>query len=70
MSEKLDPPPLKSPVTTQEQYAIDTGLTLSTVRGQVQRGYLPTIKIGRYNLINVIKLAQICLDDDAHITQE
>ncbi|WP_226648172.1 hypothetical protein [Microbulbifer variabilis] len=70
MREKLDPPTLKSPVSTQEQYAIDTGLTLATVRGQVQRGYLPTIKIGRYNLINMVKLAQICLKEDPHSIEE
>ncbi|WP_299947174.1 hypothetical protein [uncultured Microbulbifer sp.] len=64
MSEQLDPPPVKAPVSTQEQYAIDTGLTLPTVRGQVERGHLPTIKIGRYRFINIIKLAQRCLEDD------
>lgn len=63
MSEQLDPPPLKSPVSTQEQYAIDTGLTLPAVRGQVHRGHLPTIKVGRYRLINVVKLAQRCLEE-------
>ncbi|BBM04193.1 DNA-binding protein [Microbulbifer sp. GL-2] len=70
MSDKADPAPLKAPVSTQEQYAIDTGLTLKTVRGQVQRGYLPTIKIGRYNLINMVKLSQLCMGEDAQSTKE
>ncbi|MFS1526242.1 hypothetical protein ACL7TT_19440 [Microbulbifer sp. 2304DJ12-6] len=64
MNEQLDPPPLKSPVSTQEQFAIDAGLTLPTVRGQVERGHLPTIKLGRYRFINMMKLAQRCLKDD------
>ncbi|WP_299945976.1 hypothetical protein [uncultured Microbulbifer sp.] len=63
MAAKLDPPPLKSPVASMEQFAIDTGLTLPTIRRQVQRGYYPTVKVGRYKLINVIKLAQRCLEE-------
>lgn len=64
MDQSQEIPPLKCPVSTQEQYALDVGLTLPTVRRQVQRGYLPTIKVGRYKLINVIKLAQRCLEKD------
>ncbi|WP_299580863.1 hypothetical protein [uncultured Microbulbifer sp.] len=57
-------PPIKSPVCTQEQYAIDAGHTLSTVRAQVDRGYLPTIKIGRYRMINLLQLSRMCLEAD------
>ncbi|MCX2834485.1 hypothetical protein [Microbulbifer thermotolerans] len=57
-------PPLKIPACTQEQYAIEAGLTLKTVRGQVERGHLPTIKIGRYRMINLMQLASMCLESE------
>ncbi|MFA0810823.1 hypothetical protein [Microbulbifer epialgicus] len=58
-------PSIKIPVCTQEQYAIDAGHTLKTVRAQVNRGYLPTIKIGRYRMINLMLLSRMCLEADS-----
>ncbi|WHI46782.1 hypothetical protein [Microbulbifer sp. VAAF005] len=55
-------PSIKTPVCTQEQYAVDAGHTLKTVRAQVDRGYLPTIKIGRYRMINLMQLSRMCLE--------
>lgn len=57
-------PALKTPICTQEQYAIEAGHTLDTVRNQVNRGYLPTIKIGRYRMINLMQLGRMCLESD------
>lgn len=46
------------PVMTKEQFAQATGLSADVIRGQISRGYLPTVKLGRYRLINVEALRQ------------
>lgn len=44
----------ESPACTQEMFARLTGLTLRAVQMQVHRGYLPTMKLGKYRLINLV----------------
>lgn len=41
------------PTITQEKFAELAGVTLPTVRAWVQRGYLPTLKIGRRRLVDL-----------------
>ena len=43
-------------VCTQEKFAESAGLTLDTVRGLVRRGYIPTVKVGRYAMVNLTAL--------------
>lgn len=52
------------PPLSIENYARCSGLSVSTVRGQIQKGYLPTIKVGKYNMINTYALAQRCIVAD------
>ncbi|MBB6523838.1 excisionase family DNA binding protein [Pseudoteredinibacter isoporae] len=41
------------PVMGQEQFATYCGTTKDTVRGWVQTGTLPSVKIGRQRLVNL-----------------
>lgn len=37
------------------------------VEGWVKRGYLPTVKIGRYRMVNVAQLVQSLLNDEGEV---
>lgn len=49
-------PPLVVPVMTREQFASNTGLGEDVVRGLIEKGHLPSIKVGRYRLVNIARL--------------
>lgn len=49
------------PVCTRERFAQFSGLDEGIIRGMCERGYLPTIKIGKHSLINMVALIQECL---------
>lgn len=44
------------PVMSQELYSISVGVTKDTVRGWVEQGTIPTVKIGRQRFVNVQKV--------------
>lgn len=48
------------PVMAQERFADLIGIDLGVLQNWVNRGYLPTIKIGRHRLINLVVLAREC----------
>ena len=48
------------PVCTRERFAQFSGLEEGVIRGLCDRGYLPTIKLGKYSLINLVALIQEC----------
>lgn len=48
------------PVITRERFAQLTGLEEGVIRGMIDKGYLPTVKIGRYRLINLTQLTREC----------
>lgn len=52
-----------APPMTVERYAGLVGISQSAVYAQIQRGYLPTFKQGRYRLINTYRMAMDCLAD-------
>ncbi|XKE46030.1 DNA-binding protein [Halomonas organivorans] len=54
--------PASVPVMTIERFAELSGLTPDTVRGQLQQGNLPLIKVGRRRLVNVAMLTAECLN--------
>lgn len=41
------------PVMTREQFARAIGVERGVVDGWCDRGYLPTIRIGKYSLVNL-----------------
>ncbi|PXX98717.1 DNA-binding protein [Halomonas sp. LBP4] len=47
---------------TIERFAELTGLPPDTVRGQLQQGNLPLIKVGRRRLVNVAMLTAECMN--------
>jgi excisionase family DNA binding protein len=42
-----------SPVMSQEMYASFLGITKDTVRGWIEQGTVPSVKIGRQRFVNV-----------------
>lgn len=53
-------PVLFAPVVTKERFAELTGLEVGVVQGQINNGHLPTVKIGRYRMINLVELVREC----------
>ena len=52
------------PVMTIERFSELTGLTADTVRGQMNQGNLPIIKVGRRRLVNVALFTAECLQSE------
>jgi len=48
------------PVVTKERFAALSGLEVGVVRGMMDRGYLPTVKLGRHRMINLRVLSDRC----------
>lgn len=55
---------IATPVMTQERFAQLSGLTEGQVRGQIEKGHLPSLKVGRVRLVNVAALSQDALDKE------
>jgi hypothetical protein len=47
---------------TREAYAVHVGLPVGVVQGWIDRGYLATVRRGKYNLINVALETKRALD--------
>lgn len=52
------------PIMTKERFAELAGVEVGVVRGMLDRGYLPAIKIGRHRFVNVAALQARCLAED------
>lgn len=52
--------PVFFPVMTKEKFAEHSGLAEGVIQGMIEKGHLPSIKIGRYRLVNVARLAKDC----------
>lgn len=48
------------PLMTRERFGELSGLDDGVLRGMIDKGYLPTIKVGRYRLINLVLLWERC----------
>ena len=57
-------PNISHPILSRERFAELTGLPIGVVVGFVNKGYLPTVSIGKYSLINVELLRKRCLELD------
>lgn len=57
-------PSMSHPVASRERFAEMTGLPIGVIIGFVNKGYLPTVQIGKYSLINVELLRKRCLELD------
>ncbi|MFJ5538182.1 DNA-binding protein [Halomonas sp. ATBC28] len=54
--------PATVPTMTIERFSQLSGLDEGVIQGHIRRGYLPTIKVGRYRMINVALLNAQCLN--------
>lgn len=52
---------LVCPVVSKERFAEISGLEVGVVRGMLDRGYLPSVKIGRHRMVNVAILQARCV---------
>lgn len=52
---------LVCPVVSKERFAEISGLEIGVIRGMLDRGYLPSVKIGRHRLVNVAALQARCI---------
>ena len=41
------------PVMTRFQFSLLTGIPRDVLEGQIQRGYWPTVRVGKWSLINI-----------------
>lgn len=55
---------IATPVMTQERFSQLSGLTEGQVRGQIEKGHLPSIKVGRVRLVNVAVLSRDALEQE------
>ncbi|MEA1080762.1 helix-turn-helix domain-containing protein [Marinobacter qingdaonensis] len=49
---------------TQERFAQLTGLTEGQVRGMIEKGHLPSLKIGKPRMVNIAALSQDAMDKE------
>ncbi|MES9958271.1 MAG: helix-turn-helix domain-containing protein [Sedimenticola sp.] len=53
------------PVMTQERFSELCGLTEATVRGMIEKGHIPAIKIGKRRMINIAELSRQAVMEEA-----
>jgi hypothetical protein len=54
------------PYVTKKRCSELSGLEEEVSRGMIDKGYLPTVKIGRYRLINLTLIAKEALEQEKH----
>lgn len=56
-------PTVNVPVMTREQFASLSGLGEDVVRGMIEKGHLPSVKIGRHRMVNLVRLTMDSLNE-------
>lgn len=51
-----------TPLVSREKFAELVGIEPGVVLGWCNKGYLPTVPMGRHSLVNLAKLSQQCLE--------
>jgi len=49
---------LTVPVLHPDKFADSIGLSAGVVGGWIDQGYIPTVKVGRYRMVNLVKFVQ------------
>ena len=52
------------PLLTREKFAEAVGLPVGVVVGFINKGYLPTISIGKYSFVNVAAIQRSCFEKE------
>lgn len=55
------------PVMPWREFADWVRMDAEIVENWVKRGYLPTVKIGRYRMVNVAQLVQTLLNEEVEV---
>jgi predicted site-specific integrase-resolvase len=55
------------PVMPWREFADWVRMDAEIVENWVKRGYLPTVKIGRYRMVNVAQLVQSLLNEEGEV---
>lgn len=55
---------VSSPLVTRERFAEIVGLPTGVIVGMINKGYLPTVSIGKYSLVNLAALQRSCLEKE------
>lgn len=55
------------PVMEREKFANLVGVDIGIVNGWIDRGHLPSIKIGKHRLVNLALLAKECLEKEGEL---
>jgi hypothetical protein len=53
-----------APVMTKAKFSEISGLGEDIIRGMIERGHLPTVKIGKHRLVNTALLTSECLNQE------
>lgn len=54
---------LSVPLMHKERFAELVGVSYGVVDGWVERGYVPSVVIGKHKLVNLVLLTQECLEN-------
>lgn len=54
---------LSVPLMHKERFAELVGVSYGVVEGWVDRGYLPSVVVGKHKLVNLALLTQECLEN-------
>ncbi len=49
---------VSSPMVHPKKFSADLGISIGVVGGWIDNGYLPTVKVGKYQLINLVLLTE------------
>ncbi len=52
------------PLVTKRKFSEMSGLTEETIRGMIERGHLPTMKIGKHRMVNVALITKEALESE------
>ncbi len=52
------------PIVTKARFSLLSGLTEEVIRGMVEKGHIPSVKVGRHRMINLALLTKETLEYD------
>ncbi|MBE0507538.1 MAG: hypothetical protein IBX50_12615 [Marinospirillum sp.] len=54
-----------TPLVSKERFAELVGLRPSIITGWASKGYIPTVSVGRHQLVNLALIQRQCLEQEA-----
>lgn len=53
-----------TPLVSRERFAEMIGFPVGVIEGWINKGYLPTVPVGKYSLINLELVRKNCLENE------